>query len=124
MRHPTAYVKAAQQTSPFKKYQRPPRGHATGGLLFAAYQTSTRIFHQLPFQSETEKSFSFRNGFKASDQVQGQGAGRSIKRSIHGFVSFYRRPATQPLGLRWGFETTSIHFRSPGARVTQSQCKR
>jgi len=27
--------------------------------------------------------------------------------SIHGYVSIYRRPATQPLGLRWGFETTS-----------------
>ena len=36
-----------------------------------------------------------------------QGAGRSITRSIHGYVSIYRRPATQPLGLRWGFETTS-----------------
>ncbi|MGD9134342.1 MAG: hypothetical protein PVF78_11880, partial [Desulfobacterales bacterium] len=23
------------------------------------------------------------------------------------YVSIYRRPATQPLGLRWGFETTS-----------------
>ena len=48
-----------------------------------------------------------RSGFKTSDQVQGQGAGRSGKRSIHGYVSIYRRPATQPLGLRWGFETTS-----------------
>jgi hypothetical protein len=35
-----------------------------------------------------------------------QGADRSRKRS-HGYVSIYRRPATQPLGLRWGFETTS-----------------
>ena len=48
-----------------------------------------------------------RSGFKASDQVQGQGAGRSITRSIHGYVSIYRRPATQPLDLRWGFESTS-----------------
>jgi hypothetical protein len=48
-----------------------------------------------------------RSGFKTSDQVQGQGAGRSGKRSIHGYVSIYRRPATRPLGLRWGFETTS-----------------
>jgi hypothetical protein len=67
-----------------------------------------------------------RNGFKTSDQVQGQGAGRSGKRSpANGGMSkyFYRRPvlhpnlkrsdanpasgATQPLGLRWGFETTS-----------------
>ena len=48
-----------------------------------------------------------RSGFKTSDQVQGQGAGRSRKRSIHGYVSICRRPATQPLGLRWGFETAS-----------------
>jgi hypothetical protein len=48
-----------------------------------------------------------RSGFKISDQVQGQGAGRSRKRSIHGYVSIYRRSATQPLGLRWDFETTS-----------------
>jgi hypothetical protein len=48
-----------------------------------------------------------RSGFKTSDQVQGQGAGRSGKRSIHRHVSIYRRSATQPLGLRWDFETTS-----------------
>ena len=73
-----------------------------------------------------------RSGFKISDQVQGQGADRSRKRSIHGYVSIYRRPllhlnlkksdanpargATQPLGLRWGFETTS----NP-SRVTVAQ---
>jgi len=51
-----------------------------------------------------------RSGFKTSGQVQGQGAGRSITRSIHGYVSIYRRSATQPLGLRWGFETTSKEF--------------
>jgi hypothetical protein len=27
--------------------------------------------------------------------------------SIHGYVSIYRRSATQPLGLRWGVENTS-----------------
>ena len=66
-----------------------------------------------------------RSGFKISDQAQGQGAGRSGKRSpANGGMSkyIYRRPvlhlnlknqmriplsgATQPLGLRWGFETT------------------
>jgi hypothetical protein len=52
-------------------------------------------------------SLFLRSGFKTSDQVQGQGAGRSRKRSIRGYVSIYRRPATQPLGLRWDFETTS-----------------
>jgi len=26
------------------------------------------------------------------------------------YVSIYRRSATQPLGLRWGFETTSRLF--------------
>jgi radical SAM superfamily enzyme YgiQ (UPF0313 family) len=70
-----------------------------------------------------------RSGFKTSDQVQGQGAGRSRKRSIHGYVSIYRRPvlhlnlknqmriplsgATQPLSLRWGFETTSSDTQRP-----------
>jgi hypothetical protein len=29
---------------------------------------------------------------------------------MHGYVSIYRRTATQPLGLRWGFETTSNRF--------------
>jgi hypothetical protein len=48
-----------------------------------------------------------RSGFKTSDQVQGQGAERAGKRSIHGYVSIYRRSATRPLGLRWGFETIS-----------------
>ena len=28
----------------------------------------------------------------------------------YGYVSIYRRSATQPLGLRWGFETTSNHI--------------
>jgi hypothetical protein len=27
--------------------------------------------------------------------------------SIHGYVSIYRRSATLPLGLRWGFKTIS-----------------
>jgi len=48
-----------------------------------------------------------RSGFKTSDGVKGQGAGRSRKRSISEHVSNYRMPATQPLSLRWGFETTS-----------------
>jgi hypothetical protein len=52
-------------------------------------------------------NFLLRSGFKISDQVQGQGAGRSGKRSIHRYVSIYRRSATRPLGLRWAFETTS-----------------
>jgi hypothetical protein len=48
-----------------------------------------------------------RSGFKTSDQVQGQGAGRSKKRSIHEYVSILKRSATQLSGARWGFETTS-----------------
>jgi len=52
--------------------------------------------------------------------------GKGVVPSIHGYVSIYRRPvlhltlynqmriphrgATQPLGLRWGFETTSKHL--------------
>jgi len=58
----------------------------------------------------------YRSGFKISDQVQGQGAGRSRKRSIHGYVSIYRRPATQPLDLRWGFETISNPSRATVAQ--------
>jgi len=42
-----------------KKYQRSPFGPATGGLFFAGYQLSIQIFHQLAFQSEPAKSFSF-----------------------------------------------------------------
>ena len=44
---------------------------------------------------------------KPQIRSKGKASGRSGKRSIHGYVSIYRRPATQPLGLRWGFETTS-----------------
>jgi hypothetical protein len=40
-------------------------------------------------------------------RFKGKASGRTGKRSIHGYVSIYRRPATQPLGLRWDFETTS-----------------
>jgi hypothetical protein len=29
------------------------------------------------------------------------------------YVSIYRRPETQPLGLRWGFETTSNQIDQP-----------
>jgi hypothetical protein len=54
-----------------------------------------------------------RSAFKTSDQVQGQGADRAGKRSIHGYVSIYRSSATQPLVLRWGFETTSRFFWHP-----------
>ena len=38
---------------------------------------------------------------------KGKAPGRSGKRSILGYVSIYRRPATRPLGLRWDVETTS-----------------
>ncbi len=37
------------------------------------------------------------------------------KVSVYGYVSIYRRPATQPLGLRWGFETTSMDL--PGGNA-------
>jgi hypothetical protein len=59
MRPPTAYVKAAQQTFAFQKIPAPPCGHTAGGLLFAADRSSIPIFHQLPFQPEPAKSFSF-----------------------------------------------------------------
>jgi allantoin racemase len=32
-------------------------------------------------------------------------------------VSIYRRPATQPLGLRWGFETTSIFLGDTALKI-------
>jgi competence protein ComEC len=57
------------------------------------------------------KSGIAKSDFKISNQVQGQGAGRSRKRSIRGYVSIYRRRATQLLGLRWGFETTFNQLR-------------
>jgi hypothetical protein len=44
---------------------------------------------------------------KPQIRFKGKASGRTGKRSIRGYVSIYRRPATQPLGLRWGFETTS-----------------
>jgi hypothetical protein len=44
---------------------------------------------------------------KPQIRSKGKASGRSGKRSIHEYVSIYRRPATQPLGLRWGFEITS-----------------
>jgi competence protein ComEC len=61
--------------------------------------------------AQNAKSGIARSDVKISDQVQGQGAGRSRKRSIHGYVSIYWRRATQPLGLRWGFETTFNQLR-------------
>jgi hypothetical protein len=71
----------------------------------------TSYWTHTPLSVLSAKRFDFfRSGFKASDQVQGQGAGRSRKRSpANGGMSkyIYRRSATQPLGLRWGFETTS-----------------
>jgi hypothetical protein len=51
-----------------------------------------------------------RSGFKTSDQVQGQGVrpiGKAQSRRRRDEQYIYRRSATQPLGLRWGFETTS-----------------
>jgi hypothetical protein len=33
------------------------------------------------------------------------------------YVSIYRRPATQPLGLRWGFETTYRQKKHTGMRI-------
>jgi hypothetical protein len=59
MRHPTAYVKAAQQTFAFQKIPAPPCGHAKEGLLFTADQSSIPIFHQMAFQPQPAKSFYF-----------------------------------------------------------------
>jgi competence protein ComEC len=83
-----------------------------------------------PIDAQNAKTGIAKSDFKTSDQVQGQGAGRSRKSffsSIHGYVSIYRSlcctlinkircessasGATQPLGLRWGFETTFNQLR-------------
>ena len=77
-----------------------------GSLRWAASGISKAV-GKIGDPSHTPDRMDPRSGFKTSDQVQGQGAGRSRKRSIHGYVSIYRRSATQPLGLRWDFETTS-----------------
>jgi hypothetical protein len=47
---------------------------------------------------------------KSQIRFKGKASGRSGKRSIQGYVSICRRSATQPLSLRWGFETTSRNF--------------
>jgi hypothetical protein len=60
----------------------------------------------------------FHIGFK------GQASGRAGKRSIHGYVSIYRRSATQPLGPRWGFETTSKYFGNLAKRNRDVNCSR
>ena len=60
-----------------------------------------------------------RSGFKTSGQVQWQGAGRSRTRSIHGCVSIYRRPATQPMGFRWGLKIASAQRSPMGLRWFQ-----
>ena len=42
-------------------------------------------------------------------QIRSKGKAQADRESAayNGYVSICRRPATQPLGLRWGFETTS-----------------
>jgi len=43
-------------------------------------------------------------------QIRFKGKAQADRESaayMGGYVSIYRRPATQPLGLRWGFEATS-----------------
>jgi hypothetical protein len=50
---------------------------------------------------------------KPQIRFKGKASGRSRKRSpAAGGMSkyIYRRSATQPLDLRWGFEATSINF--------------
>jgi hypothetical protein len=67
------------------------------------------------------------NGLKRSQTLEvvskprvkskGKASGRSGKRSIREYVSIYRRLATQPLGFRWGFETTSTEFYEKQYRI-------
>jgi hypothetical protein len=62
-----------------------------------------------------EGDFLARSGFKTSDQVQGQGVPRiesRVSERTREYVSILIRGTTQPLGLRWGFETTSKEIAS------------
>jgi hypothetical protein len=45
-------------------------------------------------------------------QIRSKGKAQAYRESAAytGYVSIYRRPATQPLGLRWGFKTTSMQI--------------
>jgi len=58
------------------------------------------------------------SGFKASDQVQGQGVPRIENGVRHTFwrMSISISGTTQPLDLRWGFEATSRQEKSAGSQ--------
>jgi hypothetical protein len=51
----------------------------------------------------------------SKSQIRFKGKAQADRESAAyiGYVSIYRRLATQPLGLRWGFETTSNNVRKP-----------
>jgi hypothetical protein len=49
------------------------------------------------------KFHTLRSGFKTSDQVQGQGAGRSRKRSIHGVCEHLSEVCNAAIGPQMGF---------------------
>ncbi len=50
---------------------------------------------------------------KPQIRFKGKAQGDRESAAYIGYVSIYRRPATQPLGLRWGFETTSNNVMKP-----------
>jgi hypothetical protein len=58
-----------------------------------------------------------RSGVKASDQVQGQGVPRIGSGAYTEYVSIATRGTTPPLGLRWGFDTTSSTVPYPAGPV-------
>jgi hypothetical protein len=75
----------------------------------------------------------YRSGFKASDQAQGQGVLRIgmrvsertreyVRISIRACGELSRAGTTQPLGLRWEFDTTSNDYRNIGAAVKIGFC--
>ncbi len=67
----------------------------------------------------------YRSGFKASDQAQGQNVlriGMRVSGRTREYVSISIRGTTQPLGLRWEFDTTSNDYRNIGAAVKIGFC--
>lgn len=56
MRHPTTYVKAAQQTSAFDKNTHAPLWSCYSGGICLRHSNSIRIFYQRPSPSEPAKS--------------------------------------------------------------------
>jgi hypothetical protein len=64
------------------------------------------------FQSDVPGKI--RLGVVSKPQIRLKGKAQADEKAEHiqRYVSISNKPATQPLGLRWGFETTSIKLES------------